>query len=306
MDMLEIKPIVLIWWNTSLSPPTKPRASEDKRNFIKHAVKEFFNKKGVDILALGEVSSLDLEEIKDYINDSSIILHDATGQDKYLKFNIGVLFKKTRLRILYHKSFLDSYGKITLKLCEYIKIYSRDSESVINIYVSHWPSRLHCPENSPKRIEIGTALRQKLDVIRKSSSDPQFIILMGDYNDDPYSISLAEHLLATRDRELAQKNDSFLYNPFWRYLGESEPFLHGKTEQGICGTYYYASGQPSRWYTFDQIMFSSAFLKEGPLTLDERYCQILRNDYLESAIKSSESIFDHLPVMGAINIRRIT
>jgi hypothetical protein len=129
---------------------------------------------------------------------------------------------------------------------------------------------------------------------------------MGDYNDDPYSPSLAQHLLATRDRELVRKNDSYLYNPFWRMLGESAPFNHGNESKSICGTYYYSSGKPSRWFTFDQIMFSSAFFQNGPFLLNEGRSMIIWNEDLDSRIRSSDGIFDHLPVLSVIDVKEAT
>ena len=85
-------------------------------------------------------------------------------------------------------------------------------------------------------------LRQSLEKVHLANPN-LYIVLMGDYNDDPFSPSLSEHLHATRDRELAIQDGAFLYNPFWRRLGESRSFPTSGNEVSICGTHYYDGGE---------------------------------------------------------------
>ena len=264
-----------------------------------------FQRLRIDLLALGEVCSQDLQDIQAAIGVPSVGIHDVSIVDRKPMFDTGILYDQNRLAIGATLSLLDCYGKTKLKVGERLTILSRDAAREIHVFVSHWPSRLYCQETHHRRSEIGTALRRALDDIRSSSSE-EFIVLMGDYNDDPCSPSLTNHLLATRYRDLARENDSFLYNPFWRRLGESDAFLKGKPRAGICGTYYYAKGEQTRWHTFDQIIFSSAFLRDGPFVLNEEHSQIVRIESIESKMRKSSEIFDHLPVMSVIDIRRPT
>jgi hypothetical protein len=303
--MVEPRPLVLVWWNTSLSPLGKPRATAAQKGFGRALIADLFQRLRVDLLALGEVCSRDLQDIQAAIGVPSVGIHDASTVDRKPMFDTGVLYNRDRLDVVETLSLLDCYGKTKLKVGERLTILSRETAREMHVFVSHWPSRLHCQEAHPRRTEIGAALRRALDEIRSSGPD-EFIVLMGDYNDDPCSPSLANHLLATRDRDLARENGSFLYNPFWRRLGESDPFLRGKQSVGICGTYYYAKGEHTRWHTFDQIIFSSAFLREGPMVLNEEHSQIIRIESIESKMRKSRATFDHLPVMSVIDIRRPT
>jgi hypothetical protein len=305
MEDNESTPLVLMWWNTSLSPVAKPRKNPADKAYVVAAVGEMFRTLRADVFALGEVCSQDLRDIHAAIGVPNVSLHDATAYQGKAQFDTGVLYNRNRLAVATTRSVLDSYGTTTLKLGERLTLRSQDAAREIHLFISHWPRRLFCHETDHKRIEIGTALRRELDRIRRSVTPPEFIVLMGDYNDDPYSPSLAHHLLATRDRELAQKNNKFLYNPFWRLLGESAPFVSGRVGRGICGTYYYSGGEHGRWHTFDQIMFSSAFLGNGPLILNEEKCQIVRSESIESRMRSTD-VFDHLPVMSVIDVRRTT
>ena len=304
MEMSETRPLVLAWWNTSLSPLGKPRKTPADSSYVLNFVRELVRTLGVDILALGEVCSQDVSDIIRAIGDPRLSFHDATLMDGERRFDTAILFDRRRLSLDASVSVLDSYGKSTLKVGEKVRLLSFETGEYLHLFVSHWPSRLYCSETSPRRTEIGTSLRKALDDIRSGATSRQFIVLMGDYNDDPCSPSLANHLLATRDRDLARENDKFLYNPFWRRLGEAVPFVVGQTLQSICGTCYYAGGETSRWFTFDQMMFSSAFLRDGPFVLNEEHSMIVRSDDLESRIRSSGEVLDHLPVAGIIDIRR--
>lgn len=291
----EPRSLVLAWWNTSLSPLGEHRAKADEKEFVTQLVRGFFERLSVDILALGEVTIQDVMEIHGAIGNPNVSYHDAAQG----RSDIGVLYNRKRLTIAESKAILDSYGKSTLKVGEQITFVLRDTKEYFYLLVSHWPSRLYCSENNPRRFEIGMSLRKVLDEIRNMSREP-YIVLMGDYNDDPCSPSLASHLLATRDRTLAKQKEQFLYNPFWRKLGESDPL--GQGVSSICGTYFYRSGEHTRWHTFDQIIFSSAFLNGKSLSLNEALTQIVRSEELENLL-TGPSIFDHLPVISVIDIR---
>ena len=98
---------------------------------------------------------------------------------------------------------------------------------------------------------------------------------------------------------LAKKKPHLLYNPFWKYLGARSFDIESS------GSYYYKSGKLTQWHTFDQIIFSRAFLisKEWGLCEESEFILNIPG-YLES-VKSNNSIFDHLPVSGRL-VRTIT
>jgi hypothetical protein len=101
-------------------------------------------------------------------------------------------------------------------------------------------------------------LGEKLREINSATADP-LVILMGDFNDEPFDESMVTLLPSTRDRTLARAG-GFLYNPFWRFLGEMVPYRIGENFQGHGGTFFHRAGVETRWLTFDQILFSSAFV----------------------------------------------
>ncbi len=104
----------------------------------------------------------------------------------------------------------------------------------IHILVNHWPSRRKgVDETSKKRIEAASVVQSILNKIKAEEGDPGFII-MGDFNDDPHSESIKNHLLT-----------SDLYNPMERLISNQRGSL----------SYNF------KWNLFDQIIFSNNFFQ---------------------------------------------
>jgi hypothetical protein len=124
---------------------------------------------------------------------------------------------------------------------------------------------------------------------------------MGDFNEEPFHECLENQLLATRDRDIAKKSHSYLYNPFWRHLGESAPYSCDYSPRSFAGTCYISSGHATKWKTVDQIIVSSAFLGNCSWHLNEDLTKIL---YITpNAIDENEAIgiFDHFPIITTLD-----
>jgi hypothetical protein len=146
-------------------------------------------------------------------------------------------------------------------------------------------------------------LRDVVDGIQ--SNDPHaIIILAGDYNDEPFDRSLADHLMATRDRQFAATKSHLMYNPFWRYLSHPKYIEGPSCSTYPAGTYYHSNARDTRWRTFDQIIFSSSVLSGGPWELDEALTCVLHFPAYSEMVMNSNHQFDHLPVLGTIRKRQ--
>ncbi|MFY7671779.1 endonuclease/exonuclease/phosphatase family protein [Tenacibaculum sp. MEBiC06402] len=106
---------------------------------------------------------------------------------------------------------------------------------LVHVIVNHWPSRREGEELSkPKRIKAADVVKEAIDQI--ASKDPNAkIIIMGDFNDNPTSESVREHLVT----------DDF-FNPML-------PLYEGGN-----GTLTFQK----QWYLFDQIILSKNFKEE--------------------------------------------
>ncbi|XLS29389.1 endonuclease [Flavobacteriaceae bacterium M23B6Z8] len=104
----------------------------------------------------------------------------------------------------------------------------------MHVLVNHWPSRRSgADETSAKRIEAARTVREVVEGIQEEEEDPG-ILIMGDFNDEPYSESIKEHLLTPK-----------LINPMERLLGQDRGSLNHRRQ----------------WNLFDQIILSHNFLK---------------------------------------------
>lgn len=293
--------LVFVWWNTSLSPPVaRKRSSEVDRDFVIAQVREIRRQTEFSVMGLGEVCSADLAAIVAGLDDPHIGCHDATDHSGRLKFDTAVIYDRRKVAWGQARSAVDKYAGRSLKIGEVVEFTSTLTEEAFTVVVSHWPSRLTLAETAPARCELGSGLRWLVE--RMHDSSQSFVVLMGDYNDDPFSPSLADHLIATRDRSLARKK-GLLYNPFWKWIGESHHLPDEVETLGICGTHFYPDGNVTRWFTYDQMMFSSEFLRDRSMVLDEASSGVLAFAELRTKVLNRREIFDHLPVLGTVELR---
>jgi hypothetical protein len=114
-------------------------------------------------------------------------------------------------------------------------VYGNLNGELVHILVNHWPSRREGVEKSEyKRVEAAKLVRSIVEIIQAKNYDAK-ILIMGDFNDDPKSKSIKEHLVT----------DDF-YNPMESLLNRDS-----------LGTLTYES----KWNLFDQIIITKNFLE---------------------------------------------
>lgn len=128
------------------------------------------------------------------------------------------------------------------------------------------------------------------------------MILLGDYNAELFADSLTIGLSSTRDITRVRKKPLLLYNPFWRHLGEAKIYKQGidTTIKNRCGSDYYKSGSITRWYTFDQMLFSSYFIGNSDWHLNEELTGIIDEPELFNWVIDPKQKFDHLPIISVL------
>jgi len=122
------------------------------------------------------------------------------------------------------------------------------------IIINHWPSRNGGVKSSDKkRIKAAKLVQEIITEIHSENENPK-IIIMGDFNDDPNSNSIKNHLM-----------NPDLYNP----MNE----LHEKNKGSV--KYH------GKWYLFDQIIFNKAMFNDKNLKFKLLTTQIFDDFFLQ-------------------------
>lgn len=303
MGWVDADHLSLVWWNTSLAPPVpKRKSTAADLTFACDEIKAFRTGLNFSLLGLTEVRTGDLTAIMTKLSDSSLELLDTTDASGKLIHDTALIFDRTKLGLVNHRRLIYAYGKQKLKIGVLAKFVTVRTGEELYFVLSHWKSRKTDGQYSEVRGEYGTSLRESIKQLRASNPAAP-IILMGDYNDDPSSPSLADHLLATRDRGLVRRYPEYFYNPFWRKMGESHSTDGNPSGLSVCGTLHYPNGNITEWHTFDQMIFSSAFLNGQSVGLDEQYTRIVTSPGLDLKVRARRGLFDHFPIHSMVTLR---
>ena len=116
-----------------------------------------------------------------------------------------------------------------------------DGQTIV-VVGNHWPARTAGQyESEPYRMTAGETLSYCIARIQQELGDDVAIIVLGDFNDEPFNRSVTEYALSINDRRrVADGRNPYLLNLMWPLLAS-----------GI-GSYVYEG----RWYMLDQIMVS--------------------------------------------------
>lgn len=135
---------------------------------------------------------------------------------------------------------------------------------------NHWPSRSAPPGAGSQysagfRATAGETLGYWHERIREVKGPDVALLSMGDFNDDPFDLSLRVHAVALRERGDVERTQSAkLFNLAWSYLSQSAVDHRGKPRT-IDGTLYFGDDGN----VFDQILVSRGLLT-GPNPLKVR------------------------------------
>lgn len=163
----------------------------------------------------------------------------------------------------------------------------------VHFIVIHWPSRWGGEKRSrPLRVGAAKVTRSICDSIYATDKDAK-IMIMGDFNDDPYNEACAVTLNAKKDKKDVKKHG--LYNPLWQYL-----------DKGIGSLAY-----NNNWNLFDMILLSEPLANAPREELSFWRAEIFNKSFLlqqEGAYKGhplrthsrgvwTNGYSDHLPVI---------
>ncbi|WP_111707395.1 endonuclease/exonuclease/phosphatase family protein [Lutibacter citreus] len=125
---------------------------------------------------------------------------------------------------------------------------------LVFVLVNHWPSRRSGVDmTEEKRIKAAELVVSIVDKIESKEENPK-IIIMGDFNDDPTSKSIKNHLVTEN-----------FYNPMERLID---------TGNG-------SSSYKKDWHLFDQIIFSKNFINVEKNKHSFKYAEVFDRYFLK-------------------------
>lgn len=293
--------ITFAWWNVGLKPPVasakEPCAASTLRPWFGFChLNELMS---LDLIALGEVSDSFVRNAGLSFLRAGFESLSITGKEGRLIFDIAIFYRSDKLEFVESKNIVYPHYSGSLRVAARVEFVIVESREIFYFYISHWPSQMSRPEVG--RDELGYALRADINSIFEEEGFNAKIILMGDYNNEPFDKPIYDKLVATRDRRVVMDKPYILYNPFWRSLGGLQPYSRNGKISPCHGTYYYkSSSHVTKWFTFDQIIVSSAFMGHSSWHLDEERTSVF--NYHEDAYLNGDFFksFDHLPIFGRV------
>lgn len=306
----------IAWYNLeNLFEPSKhPElkkewTTEHYKNKVKNlasVISELHDPIGPDLLGICEVQSEKV--IKDILNELSngneygIVHHDSPDMRK---IDVGFIYRKSVLSD--PKAVAYNVRKRYPTRNILVVTFKVKNGSILKVIGNHWPSRSSGQyESEPFRIMVAENCAWLVDKCYQKDAKAN-IIVMGDFNDEPFNRSIQEYLFAirNRDRVQARKNSTksrpYLYNLTWLLMDETTP-----------GTYYY-SKSPAGWNMLDQIMVSKGILVgNNGLEVEEKSIKIFRPKRIKEGSKPKpyrkrknkwvKGFSDHFPITALIKI----
>ena len=287
------------FWNCAISPPGQSAAvDEEMISAAFFLIEKMFFDHNLAFVVICEINEESFALLSILLKENgfeSILANDKSPTGS--RMDLACIYIKERVLVSKGETHFGSVGTSSIKISQEFFVLTPLSDSPLSIFASHWPSRLqHVADDFRNQCSIGLKFR----LVNLQNEKKQFV-LMGDYNDDPYSHTLFKNLMATNDRALVISNSSsWLYNPFWRTLF-ARSYFNRDSDTHDFGTCYNQSNNRNQWSTFDQIIFSGDFLKEGDWFINEEKCFVISDESFVRLIMDKENKFDHLPVIGSIS-----
>lgn len=310
---------------------------EQKRDNLARALAATHDGQGPHLLAVAEIEKDGLlEQVIAAMGNSRLkVAVDRTGTRDLRGIDVAVAYDRDLFELVEQRSHVVHLRYRTRDIFELVLRLKATGEELV-VIACHWPSRkrgqfesepLRCAvaENIAFLVEshakVGAEeyeqLRGQNDLGALQAKWRAKLMVVGDFNDQPFDRSLVEHLKASKDlgfvtgtrndiggfsKEVAdyRERDVFLYNPTARLAGQAE-----------LGSYYFAgedSVTTNPYQLLDQLVVSRGLLEAQGLRLEPDSVTLFR-DKLVATPSGRPRAFDkargtgtsdHLPLLAKL------
>ena len=237
-------------------------------------IKQMFDGEGPDLLGVCEVENetvlqLLVERITIPGRDYRVIAHespDARGIDVSFIVDVNILsVNNTEHQVIVRRN--------ATRDLFWVELAVRETGAVFIAMANHWPSRSGGQyATEPFRMLAGETASFVLSTLFEQFEveDNLPIILMGDFNDEPFNRSVQEYLLGTRDANRVRRSQiPRLLNLMWPLMTEEDP-----------GTFRFRSD----WNMLDHFLISKGMLlNDSPIRVRPESVAIFRPDQLKGS-----------------------
>lgn len=204
---------------------------------------------GPDLMGVCEVENEPvLKKLVDALapigRDYAIAHHDTSDHR-----GIDVAFIYDRSKFTADKQFFHVVQKRSATRDIFQVNFSTAQGSSLIVIGNHWPARSAGKfESEPFRILAAETLSYFLEKIPEKFGRETNVLVMGDFNDEPWDRSLTDYALSTRSRRKVASTRSrspYLLNLMWTETGQES------------GSYYYSGD----WAMLDQVLINRALVR---------------------------------------------
>lgn len=289
------------WWNVALSPAAsqaKTKASATTYPTICSHIVTLMKEQSCDFLALCEVSTDDVRYLAENLELEGITLLDLTQTVGRTRFDIAVIYKNSKIKVRHNSSLSKFMTGHTVKAAQFVEVENLDDSRLIYVYLCHWASRLN-GDGELRRIAAANIVYNSAFELMAAGHD---VIVMGDFNDNPYDDSLNKHLNANRCHDAVKKYpNEFFYNPFWRSVVSEYKYSHaGVTTTYRSGSHKFKQFLGTIWHSYDQIVVSGSFLNNSYWHLNEFRTHVMTPEAILTNFEDNGHFIDHLPIVCEI------
>jgi len=280
-----------------------PEVLDTKISQLSKIIRQMNGGNGPDILGVCEIENEyvlgKLVQGLSSLNKDYKIAHANTGDGR----GIDVAFLYDNSKFILEETFQHWVVKrsATRELFQAnMKVKENDSDLVV--VGNHWPARSSGTYISePYRMLAGETLSYWMSRILEELGNKTPVMVMGDFNDEPFNRSIMEYALGTNSAEKVRNSKTAprLYNLMWSLLKEG------------LATYHYSGS----WTMLDQFMVSKGFLTDGERlelkpnsTKVEQFSDMIKNGKphrfgLPKNTLNLDGYSDHFPISTIISSR---